>query len=534
MRGMTERQILDYHAPDDAVGAAAAAPLSLDFERLGLLREDPHDRRLVHSVHPSDWINPTPRRRYNLVVVGAGTAGLVTAAAASALGARVALVEQHLMGGDCLNYGCVPSKALLRVARAAYDVKRAGRLGVSSSDDVRVDFAAAMERLRRIRADLAPHDSARRFSELGVDVYLGKARFSGPNALMVGDQRLTFSRAVIATGARAATLPVSGLADVGYLTNETLFGLTTLPRRLLVIGAGPIGCEMAQAFAAFGSRVTIVSLDRQLLPREDPDVAALLHRRFIQDGITLCLGAGLTRAARGPNGKQVGFNRGQGEESVEADEILLAVGRQPNVEDLDLDIAGVEFDQGGVRVDDRLRTTNRCIYAAGDVCSAYKFTHAADAMARAVVQNALFFGRKKASALVIPRCTYTDPEVAHVGLSAQAAEEQGFDVQTFDVALADVDRAVLDEEAEGFARLHTDRGRGRILGATIVARHAGDMIGQIALAMTASLTAATLSQTIHPYPTQMEVIRRLGDAYRRSRLTPSVKRVLKGYLRWLR
>ncbi|MPZ16751.1 MAG: FAD-containing oxidoreductase [Luteitalea sp.] len=533
MRGVSERQTLGYRAPADGVGTAVE-PASLDFTEFGLLPADPHDRQLVDNVHPSDWINPTPRRRYNLVVVGAGTAGLVTAAGASALGARVALVEQHLMGGDCLNYGCVPSKALLHVARTAHDVKRAARLGVRSSEDVRVDFAVAMDRLRRLRAHLAPHDSARRFSDLGVDVYLGKASFCGRNAVMVGDQRLTFSRAVIATGARAAALPVTGLTEVGYLTNETLFGLTTLPRRLLVIGAGPIGCEMAQAFASFGSRVTIISLDRQLLPREDPDVAAFLHRRFIQDGIALCLGARLTRVARGPNGKHVGFNRGQGEEGVEADEILLAVGREPNVAGLELAAAGVELAQGGVRVDDRLRTTNRRIYAAGDVCSAWKFTHAADAMARIVLQNALFFGRKKARALVIPWCTYTDPEVAHVGLSAQEADEQGFDVRTFDVDLTDIDRAVLDEETNGFARLHTDRHRGRILGATIVARRAGDMIGEITLAMTAGLGAATLSQTIHPYPTQSEVIRRLGDAYRRARLTPSVGRLLKGYFRWLR
>ncbi|MPZ21521.1 MAG: FAD-containing oxidoreductase, partial [Luteitalea sp.] len=380
---------------------------SRDAEIPGILRDNDYDRELIAHVHPSDWVNPTPRGRYNLVVIGAGTAGLVSAGAAAALGARVALIERRLMGGDCLNHGCVPSKALLRAARAAQDIESAREFGIRLPGAIDRDFSEAMNRLRRLRATIAPHDSARRFRDLGVDVYLGDARFVAGDAVEVDGQRLRFSRAVIATGARPAAPPVPGLADAGFLTNETLFELTELPDRLVIIGAGPIGCEMAQVFARFGSRVTIVSLDPRLLPREDPATAALLEQQFVREGITMRLGATLTKVPRTSQAKQVTFSCETGEDTVEADEIVVAVGRAPNVDDLDLAVAGVAFEQQGVQVDDRLRTTNRRIYAAGDVCSRYKFTHAADAMARIVIQNAFFFGRKKASALVIPWCTYT-------------------------------------------------------------------------------------------------------------------------------
>lgn len=500
----------------------------------GLLADDIDDQALLALVHPADWVNPRAQGRYNLVVVGAGTAGLVSAAGAAGLGARVALIERALMGGDCLNYGCVPSKALLRAARAADDARHAGRFGIRLSGDLQVDFRAVMSRMRRVRASIAPNDSAQRFAALGVDVHLGHAKFVDRETIEVAGQRLRFARAVIATGARPTLPPVPGLAEAGVFTNETLFGLTALPQRLLIIGAGPIGCEMAQAFARFGSRVTIVSLDARLLPREDPDVSALLRKQFEAEGITLHLGATLTRVTSTQQGKQVAFDRGQGEDSVVADEILVATGRAANVEDLDLAAAGVAAGPAGVQVDDWLRTTNRRIYAAGDVCSPYKFTHAADAMARVVIQNALFAGRKRASSLVIPWCTYTDPEVAHVGFSEQEARDRGFDVQTLSTDLSEVDRAVLDEDANGFARLHVNRRRGNILGATIVARRAGEMMAEVTLAMTRGLKASALSEAIHPYPTETEAIRRLGDAYRRSRLTPSVRRLFERYFRWRR
>ncbi|MBI4081604.1 MAG: mercuric reductase [Candidatus Lambdaproteobacteria bacterium] len=499
-----------------------------------LLPEDAFNRELVEAVHPRAWRNPEPAGRYNLVVLGGGTAGLVSAAGAAGLGARVALVERHLLGGDCLNYGCVPSKGVLRAARAFHDVRMAGAFGVNLAGAAPGgDFGAAMERMRRLRAGIAHHDSARRFTSLGVDVFLGEGRFTGPDRLEVEGTRLRFQRAVIATGARAAALPVPGLAEAGFLTNETVFSLTTLPRRLAVIGAGPIGCELAQAFRRFGSQVAVIALDPQLLPREDADAAGLLARQFEREGMLLHLGAKLSRVERRPEGKAVWFDRGRGSEQFLADEMLLAVGRTPNVEGLGLEAAGVAFGRSGVAVDDRLRTSNPRIYAAGDVCSAYQFTHAADAMARVVLQNAFFFGRKRVRDLVIPWVTYTDPEIAHVGLTEREAAARRIPVQTFTVPFAEIDRAVLDGEEEGLARLHVGPDS-RILGATAVARHAGEMIGELVLAMSRRLKAGALSGAIHPYPTQAEAWRRLGDAYLRTRLTPGVRRWLGRYFAWRR
>ncbi|MBI4161338.1 MAG: mercuric reductase, partial [Acidobacteria bacterium] len=399
--------VVSRSLPEPRTGEGPAAP----FAQPLILPDDAHNRALVENVHPPAWVNPTPTGRYNLVVLGAGTAGLVSAVGAAGLGAKVAIVEKHLLGGDCLNFGCVPSKGVLRAARAVHAVRHAEALGVRTGGPVDFDFAAAMERMRRLRAGISQKDSAHRLARLGVDVFLGEARFVAPDAVEVDGRRLAFSRAVIATGARAAGLPIPGLADAGFLTNETVFSLTRLPRRLIVIGGGPIGCELAQAFRRFGSELSILSLGSRLLPREDEDAAAVLAARFQRDGIHLALGAKIQRVERRRDGKAVVFERDGRQEVVTGDEILVGVGRVPNVEGLGLEAAGVECDKTGVKVDDYLRTTNRRIYAAGDICSVYKFTHAADAMARVVLRNALFFGREKASDLVIPWCTYTDPEV---------------------------------------------------------------------------------------------------------------------------
>ncbi len=499
-----------------------------------VLPDDAANRALVERVHPSRWTNPAPSGRYNLVVVGAGTAGLVAAMGAAGLGARIALVERHLLGGDCLNYGCVPSKALLRAARAVRDVRAAGQFGVTVDGPVRADFGAAMARMRKLRASIARHDGAERLANAGVDVYFGRAAFTGPDALDVDGQRLRFRRALVATGARAASLDVPGLAQVGYLTNETVFSLTELPLRLLVVGGGPIGCEMAQAFARFGSKVTLLSASDTLLPREDPDAGAVVERVFEREGIELALGARILRAEAGVRGKVVVFQRDDREHRAEGDEILVAVGRAPNVEGLGLEAAGVRCGPRGVEVDDRLRTTSRRIYAAGDVCSAFKFTHAADAMARIALQNALFLGRKRASALHIPWATFTDPEVAHVGLSAAEARERADRVRTYTVELAEVDRAVLDGDTEGFARLYVAARSGRVLGATLVARHAGDMLGEVVLALAQGLRADALSSTIAPYPTVGEVWKRLGDGHVRTKLTPQVRALFERLFRWWR
>ena len=505
--------------------AAAHAPI--------LIETDPSDQALLERVHPPGWKNPTPAARYDLVVAGAGTAGLVSALGAAGLGARVALVERALLGGDCLNHGCVPSKAVIRASRAAYDARSGADFGVEPSR-APVDFGAAMARMRRLRAGIARNDSAARAASLGVDVFIGDGRFVGRDVLEVEGAALRFKRAVVATGARASAPPVPGLAEAGYRTNETLFTLTALPRRLAVVGAGPIGCELGQAFRRLGAEVTIVAADPRVLPREDPDASAVLQRQLEREGLRLILGATLTRVDRRGGERVLVVEKDGATVPVACDEILIAVGRAPNVEGLGLDAAGVGSDGSGVLVDDRLRTANPRIHAAGDVCSTYKFTHAADAMARLVLRNAFFFGRVRASALVIPWATYTDPEIAHVGLSAAEAAAAGEAVRTLTVPFADVDRAILDGEPEGFARVHVEARTGRLLGATVVARHAGEMIGEPTLAIAKGLTAADLSATVHPYPTQAEVWRKLGDAWQRTRLTPRAKRVLSTLIAWRR
>ena len=496
---------------------------------------DDHNRALVDHVHPRDYVNPTPDGRYNLVVIGAGAAGLVSAAGAAGLGAKVALIERHLLGGDCLNVGCVPSKALIRAARVYADVRDAGEFGVVVPNGGSVDFPKVMERMRRLRARISSNDSVKRFTELGVDVYLGQATFTGRDTIQVGDRTLRFKKAVITTGARALELPIPGLKEAGALTNETLFTLTELPRRLGVIGAGPIGCEMAQAFARFGSEVYLFEGAEQILIREDSDAAKIVEQQMVRDGVNLICCSTVVGVATTSTGKVVKHERKGKVESIEFDEILVGVGRSPNVQGLGLETVGVEYDdRKGIKVNDRLQTTNSRIYAAGDICSRFKFTHTADAMARIVIGNALFKGRAKVSALTIPWCTYTDPEIAHVGLYDKEAEEKGLKVKTFIQPLEDMDRAILDGEDAGFVKVHVQEGTDTILGATIVARHAGEMINEFTLAMVGGLGLGTIAKTIHPYPTQAEAVKRTGDAYNRTRLTPLVSGLMKKWLAWTR
>lgn len=504
-------------------------------ELIQLQPHDEHNRKLESNVRPPDWINPVPSGRYNLVVIGAGTAGLVTAAGAAGLGAKVALIERELMGGDCLNVGCVPSKGLISAARIARTVQRADEFGVDVPAGVSVDFARVMERMRRLRAKISPNDSAARFRDLGIDVYLGAGQFTGPDAVEVGGQTLRFRKAVVATGARASAPPISGLDQVPYLTNESVFSLTERPRRLGIIGAGPIGCELAQAFANLGSEVLLVEVAHGVLPLEDRDASEIVRESLQRDGVRLlCCGKELKlRREAGQIRMSVESHGQQYDEAV--DQVLVSVGRAPNVQNLGLEDAGVEFDpRTGVRVNDRLQTTNPNIYAAGDVCSKFKFTHAADFMARIVVQNALFKGRAKASALTIPWCTYTSPEIAHIGLTEKEITDQGLEIDTYIQEFSDIDRAILAGEAEGFVKVQTKKGTDQIVAATIVAAHAGDLISEITLAMTHGLGLKQIGSTIHPYPTQAEAIRKLGDQFNRTRLTPFVKTLFKKWLAWTR
>lgn len=498
-----------------------------------VLPADEYNRILIENAHPPAWKNPQPRGRYNLVVIGAGTAGLVSAAGAAQLGARVALIERHLMGGDCLNYGCVPSKALIRAARAAYAIKEGHEFGITTAAAREISFSEVMRRVRRVRAEISPHDSVQRFSDLGADVFLGTARFVSKDAIEVDGTRLEFSKAIIATGARAAELHLPGLKEAGFLTNETVFSLTELPRRLIVIGAGPIGCELTQAFRRLGSNVSILGIHPTLIPRDDSDAGRILQEQFEREGINLLLGATARRVQRSTDGKTVFFERGSGEETITGDEILVAVGRAPNIEGLNLEAAGVAYGKKGVSVDTNLRTSNARIFAAGDISSAFQFTHAAEALARIALQNALFFGRKNASDLVIPWTTYSDPEIAHVGLTeAQARRKSG--VEAFTLRFDDNDRAVVDGETAGFARAYVDRKSGRLLGATLVSRHAGESIGEFVLAIQRGMKLRDLSGIIHPYPTQSEIIKRLGDSSQQSRLKPWMKRLLVKQFAWRR
>jgi pyruvate/2-oxoglutarate dehydrogenase complex dihydrolipoamide dehydrogenase (E3) component len=480
---------------------------------------------------PPDWRNPTPQGAYHLLVIGAGPAGLVAARAAATLGARVALIERHQLGGTSLNHGCVPSKTLIRSARLYAEMRSAANFGVEPPAEIRVDFDAAMDRMRHIRERLGRVDSASRLIAEGIDLYFGTARFTGHDGVDVEGVRLRFRKALIATGSRPMLPQLPGLAEAGFLTNETVFDLKALPPSLLVIGGGPLGCELAQAFCRFGSRTSIVHSEPLFLPQEERDAAQLVSDALARDGVAIHLNSKAVNVCLEGGRKRVELVSDGSVTTVAVDEILTGIGRVPAVHGLELEAAGVSYDvEAGIQVDDFLRTTNPRIYAAGDVCLDYKFTDTAEATARIVVHNALFLARKRMSALTIPWCTYTDPEVAHVGLYVKQARERGIPVKTFTVLMHEVDRAIADGEEEGFVKIHVRQGTDTILGATIVARHAGEMINGLSLAMVAGIGLHTLANVIHTYPTQAEAIRMAAAAYNRTRLSPVI-----GWLarRWL-
>lgn len=510
-------------------------PMTIEVSRSGpapfeaLEPWDEHNRRLASNVHPPDWVNPQPRDRYHLLVVGGGTGGLVTAAIAAALGAKVALVEKSLIGGDCLNVGCVPSKALIAASRDWRAARKVLEPFADLAEAGDAPFRAAMARLRRLRADISAHDSAERFADLGVDVFLGHAAFTSPETATVAGQVLRFRRAVIAAGTRASAPPIPGLPEAGYLTNETIFSLTELPKRLTVIGGGPIGCELAQAFAGFGTQVTLIEMAGRILSNDDPDAAEVVARHLAADGVRIECEVEVKGVEMRNGERIVRYRRGEEEVEVAAEHLLVAAGRQPNVEDLGLDAAGIEFDvRRGIQVDERLRTTSSRIYAIGDIASPFQFTHAADAQARLVVRNALFFGRGKTADLVIPWCTYTTPELAHVGISHKEAVDRSDEVQAITLPLAEVDRARLDGRDDGFLRVYLEDGSDTILGATLVSENAGDLISQLTQAMVAGVGLGKIGETIFPYPTRAAVIRKAADQWRREKLTPTARRLF-GY-----
>ena len=497
------------------------------------LPQDAYEQERMENLRPPGWRNPPPAGRYSLVVVGGGPAGLVAASAAASMGAKVALVERALLGGGCLNVGCIPSKTIIRTSRLYAEMRNAEHYGAQIPADIRVDFAAVMQRMRRIRARISRVDSVQRLSAAGVDVFLGEARFTGIDALSVDGTRLRFRKAVIATGARPDTPSIPGLVEAGFMTNEDVFDLTELPRRLLVIGGGPLGCELAQAFCRFGAQTTIVQALPLFLPKEERDAAQLLSDGFARDGIEVRLNTEAVKVRMEDGEKLVDLVSDDYQSTVAVDAILTGTGRLPNVERLDLEAAGVDCDATtGIRIDDFLQTSNPRIYAAGDACLEHKFTHTADASARIAVHNALAFGRRRLSALTIPWCTYTDPEIAHVGLYVREARDQDIPVRTFTIPMHDVHRAIADGEEVGFVKIHVRERTDRILGATIVARHAGEMINEITLAIVARIGLRTLARVIHAYPTQAEAIKKAADAYVASLTRPTSKSLLRRWAAW--
>jgi len=470
---------------------------------------------------------------YNVVVIGAGTAGLVTAAGTAGLGGRVALIERNLMGGDCLNFGCVPSKALISSARLIQQIRGAEKLGLDRQQPQFV-FEKVFGRMRARRAKIAPNDSQERFESLGVDVFHGEARFVSPHEVEVNGQRLRARNFVIATGSRAVVPKIKGIDSVPYFTNETIFDeLKRKPENMIVLGGGPIGCELAQTFRRLGVDVTILQRGDQLLPREDRDVAEFVERRLINEGVRVIKNAAARSVATSDTGKValqlLDRQSGQlAEPTFFADALLVAAGRTPNLRSLDLKSVGIDTTERGVHVNDYLQTSQRHIYAVGDVIGPFLFTHMADAQGRVAVRNILVpfqFLRQKMDYSVVPWCTYTDPEVAHVGLGEKEAQRQNIDYDLFIVPLEDVDRAVVESEDGGFAKILTGKDSDKILGATIIAPHAGDLLHEFVLAMKARIGLGTIASTIHAYPTFAELARKAGDKYNKTRLTPRAKKI---------
>jgi len=478
-------------------------------------------------------INTRTKEIYNVIVIGAGTAGLVAAAGTAALGGRVALVERNSMGGDCLNFGCVPSKALISSARLIQRIRESEKWGLDRQQP-QFAFEKVFQRMRARRAKISPNDSQERFESLGVNVFRGEARFVSPHEVEVNGQKLRAKNFVIATGSRALIPKIEGIDDVPYFTNETVFDqLNEKPESMIVLGGGPIGCELAQTFRRLGVQLTIVQRGDQLLPREDRDVAEFLERRLINEGVRIIKHADARSVATSDAGKvAVQLLDRQSDRLAErtffADALLVAIGRNPNLQSLDLKSAGVDVNEAGLCVNDYLQTSQRHIYGVGDVIGPFLFTHMADAQARVVVRNILVpfqFLRQKMDYSVVPWCTYVDPEIAHVGLAEKEAKQKNVDYDLFVVPLEDVDRAVVESEDAGFAKVLTAKGSDKILGATIVAPHAGDLLHEFVVAMKANVGLGKISSIIHAYPTFAELARKAGDKYNKSRLTPRDKRI---------
>eukprot|EP00039_Didymoeca_costata_P019315 m.337040 g.337040 ORF g.337040 m.337040 type:complete len:587 (+) comp18028_c0_seq1:82-1842(+) len=501
--------------------------------------KDEHNVKLVDNVHPADHVNP-PEGSYDLVAIGAGVAGLLTVIIGKALGKRCAMIERHYMGGDCLNVGCFPSKAIIACARRAHEVRTAKDYGVNV-EGVTVDFPFVMERMRKLRAHIAPNDSVDRYKrDFCEEIFLGQAEFTGSNTIKVtgahGDSTVTFDKCVIATGASPMIPPIPGLKETPHLTNHNIFNMTELPSTMVVIGAGPIGMELSQAFQRFGSKVTVLELGKKFLPKEDPDASDIVRKAMERDGVTLHLDVKFKKVECSEEGNtmKAPFKKYSvtveinGKETVfHADAVLNGTGRAPNVHGLGLEVAGVEYDsRKGVLVNEFYRTTNKNIYATGDVASVFKFTHAADWMTRIAIRNMFLGDEYTEQQLVIPWCTYVDPEVAHVGKYEADLVAENIEFETYKYGLEHDDRAICEGTTDGFVKMHVRKGSDEILGATIVGTHAGDMISEISTCIQYNIGAAKLAGVMRPYPTKQEAVRRAAAQYNKHFKTDVNKKVI--------
>ena len=470
-----------------------------------LPKAKPDDEEVfLRRVRPDLWQNPVPNGVYDFAIAGAGPAGLVAAEAASRLGFKVALIERNRIGGNSLNFGSIPSKSIIAAARAYKAKSEAEKSGASIAiGDLPLDFGEVMDRIRRTRTRISEHRSVEKLEALGIDIFFGAARFENAETFLIEDRPLRFKKALIATGARPRPPDIPGLDEVGYLTSNTIFGIDALPKRLAVIGGGPLGCEMAQAFCRLGSHVSIVQNDPKFLPREERDAAEILSRSMARDGVVIRLNTTVVGARRAASAKILETVDNDVENDIEVDEVLLSIGRVPNVEELELESAGIAFDrEQGVKVDDFLCSTNPNVYAAGDVCLALKFTNAAEASGRIAVQNALVEGQERQSDLIIPWCTYCDPEIAHIGAHVWESRRRSIPVKSFTIMMHDVDRAITDRNDTGFVKIHTEEGTDKILGATIVASRASELVNEMSVIMSAGIGMNDLAGIVHTYPAE--------------------------------
>tara|TARA_R110002167_G_C12702920_1_gene653881 strand:+ start:1334 stop:3469 length:2136 start_codon:yes stop_codon:yes gene_type:complete len=472
----------------------------------------------------------------NVVVIGAGSAGLVSSIIAAGAKAKVILIEKHRMGGDCLNTGCVPSKAIIRSARIADYIKRAAEFGIDGAKG-QVNFPKVMERIQSVVKAIEPHDSVERYTSLGVECVAGEAMITSPWTVQVGERTITTRSIVLATGARPFVPPIPGLDKVDYLTSDSLWDLRELPKRLLVLGAGPIGCELAQSFARLGAQVTVVDQAPRIMPREDEDVAELVMERFTREGVRVLTGY---KADSFERDEQGGVLHVQGEDerlALPFDKVLIAIGRKANVEGFGLEELQLPLTQRGtIEVNEYLQTIYPNIYACGDVAGPYQFTHMASYQAWFAVLNAMLGGLKKfrINYKVVPWATFTDPEVARVGLSEQEAKEQGIEYDLTRYGIDDLDRAIADGEAHGFVKVLTAPGGDRILGATIVGYHAGELLTEFVLAMTHGLGLKKIAATTHIYPTLSEANRFTANAWRSARIPKKLLPWAERFFRWRR